>query len=76
MIIYNSQKMRWILLIQFHPADISDLNFKGITALFGVLPQPKAHIREQIKNNPITHKEKDQNLVRLSDKISDGPDYP
>lgn len=52
-------------------ADISDLNFEGITTLFGVSPQPKAAIQEQIKNKPMTHREKDQNLARLSGKISE-----
>jgi predicted transcriptional regulator len=51
-------------------ADIIDLSFKGITLLYGVLPQPDSHIRKQTKN-PMTHKEKDQSLHRLSRKIAE-----
>jgi hypothetical protein len=51
-------------------ADISDLSFEGITALYGVLPQPNSHIRKQTKN-PMTHREKDQSLHRFSHKIAE-----
>jgi predicted transcriptional regulator len=51
-------------------ADISDLNFEGKTALYGVLPLPNSQIRQQT-NNPLTHREKDQSLHRLSREIAE-----
>jgi len=48
-------------------ADISDLSFEGKTPLYGVLPLPNSHIRKQA----MTHREKDQNLLRLSRKIAE-----
>jgi len=51
-------------------ADISDLNFEGFTALYGVLPLTDSPIRQQTKN-PFTHREKDQSLYILSRKIAD-----
>ena len=51
-------------------ADIPDLSFEGMTALYGVLPQPNSHIRKQTKN-PMTHGEKDQSLHRFSHKIAE-----
>lgn len=51
-------------------ADISDLCFEDFTALYGILPLPDRPIRNQTKS-PLTHREKDRSLHRLSRKIAD-----
>ena len=51
-------------------ADISDLSFEDFTALYGILPLPDSPIRHQTKS-PLTHREKDRSLHRLSRKIAD-----
>lgn len=50
-------------------ADISDLNFDDVTALFGVMPSPDRPALQQAKK-PLTHREKDRRLHMLSRKLA------
>jgi predicted transcriptional regulator len=50
-------------------ADIFDLKFDGVTALYGVVPAPDSLTHRQIKN-PLTHREKDRQAHVLSRKLA------
>ena len=50
-------------------ADISNLTFDDITALYGVMPLPDSPKRHQTKK-PLTHLEKDRQLHVLSHKLA------
>jgi len=50
-------------------ADIFDLKFDDVTALFGVMPTPNVVTLQQTKK-PLTHKEKNRRLHMLSRKLA------
>jgi CRP-like cAMP-binding protein len=52
-------------------ADISDLELKGVTALYGVVPQTTNEPVQRQREKTLTHREKDRQLKVLSQKLAD-----
>lgn len=50
-------------------ADISDLKLDDVTVLYGVMPAPDSPARQQ-KKKPLTHRQKDRQLLVLSRKLA------
>lgn len=50
-------------------ADIFDVDFDGLSALYGVLPSPDSPTQQQ-PENPLTHSEKDRRLCLLSGRLA------
>jgi hypothetical protein len=51
-------------------ADIPDLKLYDVTVLYGVMPVPDTPTRQQRKS-PLTHREKDRQLLMLSRKLAE-----
>jgi DNA-binding transcriptional regulator GbsR (MarR family) len=50
-------------------ADVFDLQFDNIVPLYGIMPSPKRPVRQPMKK-PMTHREKDQRLLKLSRSLA------
>ncbi len=50
-------------------ADISDLKFRDVTPLYGIMPSSNRLTRQHVKS-PLTHREKDRRLLALSRKLA------
>jgi predicted transcriptional regulator len=55
-------------------ADVPSLNADEVTLLFGIMPFPDKYSRET-HSKPLTHREKDQQMLELSRKLAEAIEY-